>query len=180
MTGDGELKGSLEEEVERQGLSDVVSFTGTISPKAVRDEMESAHIFLFTSNYLEGWGAVLNEAMGAGCGVIASAEAGATPFLIDDGMNGLAYGNGSYEDFAAKAGRMVSDAGFRQQCGKHAFDTIRDMWNAKEAAARLTVFVNALLEGKELPAYDKGPLSKAEVLKAPGFLRTRQEINHLQ
>ena len=47
--------------------------------------MEKSHIHLFTSNHLEGWGAVVNEAMNSGCAVVANREAGAVPYLIEHG-----------------------------------------------------------------------------------------------
>ena len=60
--------------------------------------MEKCHIHLFTSDYLEGWGAVVNEAMNSGCVEVANVEVGAAPFLINHGENGLVYKDGSYED----------------------------------------------------------------------------------
>ena len=44
---------------------------GALKPADVRKEMERADIFLFTSDYKEGWGAVLNEAMNARCAIVA-------------------------------------------------------------------------------------------------------------
>ncbi len=40
-------------------------------PQNVRRFMEESDIFLFTSNHLEGWGAVLNESMNSACAVVA-------------------------------------------------------------------------------------------------------------
>ena len=38
--------------------------------------MEKCHIHIFTSNHLEGWGAVVNEAMNSGCCEVANVQAG--------------------------------------------------------------------------------------------------------
>ncbi len=45
---------------------------GAMSPDKVRAYMERADVFLFTSDFNEGWGAVLNESMNSGCAVVAS------------------------------------------------------------------------------------------------------------
>ena len=60
-----------------------------------------SHIHLFTSNHLEGWGAVVNEAMNSGCAEVGNSQVGAIPYLIKHKQNGLIYKEGSYEDFLA-------------------------------------------------------------------------------
>jgi glycosyltransferase involved in cell wall biosynthesis len=60
-----------------------------MAPEAVRDHMEAADIFLFTSDFNEGWGAVLNESMNSACAVVASHAIGSVPFLLKDGENGF-------------------------------------------------------------------------------------------
>lgn len=44
-------------------------------------------------------GAVVSEAMNSGCCVVANRQIGAVPFLIEDGVNGKSYPDGSYEAF---------------------------------------------------------------------------------
>lgn len=61
--------------------------------------MKRCQLHVFTSNYLEGWGAVVSEAMNSGCCVVANRQIGAVPFLIEDGVNGKSYPDGSYEAF---------------------------------------------------------------------------------
>ena len=39
----------------------------------------------------EGWGAVVNEAMSSGCAVVADAEAGSVPYLIENSKDGFIY-----------------------------------------------------------------------------------------
>ena len=95
-----------------------------MEPDRVRQVMERAHIFLFTSNYLEGWGAVVNEAMNSGCALVASTEAGSVPFLIRNGINGLTYANGSYSEFEAQALYLVRHPLERSRMGQKAYETI--------------------------------------------------------
>ncbi len=188
IIGDGDMKSEVSDMIDSLGVSDVVRLQGFMEPSKVRIEMEKSDIFLFTSNYLEGWGAVVGEAMNSRCAVIASKEAGAVPFLIDDGINGITYSNGSYKDFEQKAvkfickkvnGRSVDKSDILMM-GDRAYETILNSWNADTAAERLIRFCRTYLNNGEVELPVSGPLSRAEVVKAPGFKRTMQEDNHLQ
>lgn len=164
MAGGGELEQEMKDRVKEKGLEDCFTFYGYMEPERVRKVMEKCHIHLFTSNYLEGWGAVVNEAMNSGCAVIANAEAGAVPFLIEHEKNGLVYHNGSYEEFARLAEGLVSDAERAKKLGRAAYDTIIGMWNAEHAAEELIRFCrNWMQSGRIVPAKE-GPLSEAEIL----------------
>lgn len=70
---------------EEKHLSEYVTFAGFKKPEQVREYMENADIFLFTSDYGEGWGAVLNEAMNSCMAVVADCGIGAAPFLLKPG-----------------------------------------------------------------------------------------------
>ena len=88
--GGGELEQQLRSEVEQKHLEGNVHFLGFVSPEKVREYMEKANIFLFTSDQNEGWGAVANEAMNSGCAVVANQAIGSVPYLIKSGENGFA------------------------------------------------------------------------------------------
>ena len=91
MAGSGEMEESLKRETEELGVADRMIFHGFLPPEEIRHIMERCQIHVFTSNWLEGWGAVVNEAMNSGCAEVASAAAGAVPYLIRQGVNGIAY-----------------------------------------------------------------------------------------
>lgn len=185
MTGDGRLRAETEERAKAMGFitegdaAARIEFTGALSPEGVRFVMEEGDVFLFTSNYLEGWGAVVNEAMNSAMTVIASDEAGAVPWLIKNGVNGITYHGGSYEAFE-QAVMKVLDFGDNRHVMEDmrlaAYRTIRDVWNAEEAAGR---FLNACREALggavPTPAADGGPMSTADVIRPPGFIRSLQE-----
>ncbi len=180
IIGEGPLKDRIEDMVSSFDLCDAVRVSGGRKPSEVIEAMKSADIFLFTSNYLEGWGAVVNEAMQCGCAVVASGEAGSVPFLIDDGFNGLVYDDGKYESFEKKLMRLFDKPELVPQYGKSAFDAINNTWNAKKAASELVRFCGEFLDGKEPLPSEYGPMSRAEVIKAPGFRRTLEEKNKLE
>ena len=180
IIGDGPMKKELEEKTAAYGLSDKIRLLGGKKPSEVHEAMSGADVFLFTSNYLEGWGAVVNEAMQCGLAVVASREAGSVPFLIRDGENGLVYENGSFERFEKRVLELAADRKEIKKLGDNARDTINSMWNAKKAAGELVRFCREYLaDGNPSPSAE-GPMSIAEAIKAPGFFRTIREKNHLE
>mgnify|MGYP001036939461 CR=1 FL=1 len=166
MVGGGELEEQLKGLVKEKGLEDEVRFTGFLTPDKVRACMEEADIFLFTSDYNEGWGAVINEAMNSGCAVVAGCDAGAVPFLITPGKNGLIYPHNGWEIFYDSLAGLVQNPGEAERMGREAYRTIVREWNAQTAADRLVNLLEELLAGRPDFA-ESGVLSKAPVI-APG------------
>lgn len=164
MVGGGELEEKLKKMVKKYHLEQDVTMHGFQPPKNVRRFMEESDIFLFTSNYMEGWGAVLNESMNSACAVVAGHGIGAVPFLIQHEYNGLVYKNGNFREFREHVVRLAEDEALRKEMGIHAYETITQTWNPKEAAARMYDFCQGLLEGKLVVAEDDGPLSIAPVI----------------
>ena len=143
-------------------LEDHVELSGSLKPEQVRREMERSSIFLFTSDRHEGWGAVLNEAMNSGCAVIASDAAGSTPYLVDDGVNGLIYNSGNMEELYDKLSWLLEQPSEQERLGMAAYETMTSTWNADVAAERLYELIKAILSGDAYPdIYAKGPCSRA-------------------
>ena len=166
MLGDGELEPLIRHDVESSGLSKQVTFYGYTEPEKVRDVMEKCHIHLFTSNYLEGWGAVVNEGMNSGCVEVVNAQVGAAPYLIRHGENGLVYPDDNYGKLEELVLSLCENWEQDKKMGKAAYETIRDHWNADHAAKELLRFVAKLQQGKIEPAKE-GPLSEAPAIR-PG------------
>ena len=159
IIGVGELESEISNSIISKGLSDKVKILGKMTPEDVRDNMEKSQLFLFTSDKGEGWGAVLNEAMNSACAVIASDAIGSAPYLIKDGKNGYLYQNGNFEQIYSKTKKLLLDKTLSDDFGKNAYETINSFWNADIAVQRLYDYSNALLENKELPVYEEGPMS---------------------
>ena len=180
IIGDGDLKEELEKSIRDKKLEEKVRMLGGKKPAEVLDYMKTADIFLFTSNYLEGWGAVVNEAMAGGCAVVASKEAGAVPFLIEDGVNGYGYEGGRYADFLDKVLCLFKDRDKIFEFGKKAEETIAKLWNPQNAAAELIRFCKEYIAGGNPSPAKEGPVSVAENIKPAGFMRCLQEKNRLE
>ena len=150
--------------IDKEGLNDRVYLLGPMPPEEVRKHMEQANIYVFTSDYVEGWGAVLNEAMNSGCACIASHAIGSAGFLIKDNSNGLIYENNNIDDLYEKTLMLIKDREYCKKLGINAYKTITNTWNAKVAAERFLILAKALEEGKDTP-FVEGPCSKAIPIK---------------
>lgn len=162
IAGDGSERAGLEALSRELGVDDRVTFAGQLDPDGVRELMRSSDVFLATSNRKEGWGATVNEAMAAGCVVVASNEMGSVPFLIRDGENGLLFGSGDEADLTAKVRQALGDEGASRRLQAGAVATIANEWGAENAAERLVAYCEAMLGGERL-RFSVGPMSPAGV-----------------
>lgn len=160
MVGTGIMEQDLKTIAKELKVKDSVCFCGAMPPADVRKHMQEADIFLFTSTREEGWGAVLNEAMGNGCAVVASSEAGSTNYLIDGDQTGLVYRRNSYEEFLSQTELLCADSVRMEQLKVNALERIHNLWNYKVAAKRLIETSEAILSGKNIEYGDDGPMSK--------------------
>lgn len=162
IIGTGETEGALKQLLLENDLSEQVSLLGSMAPEKVREYMEKSGIYLFTSDRKEGWGAVLNEAMNSACAVVASTEAGSTPYLIRHGENGLAYSSSKVDELFENAKYLLQHPGEQARLGQAAYETITTAWNADIAAERLTALAARILNGEKYPElYSEGPCSRA-------------------
>lgn len=161
FVGDGEMKETLRNMVKEYDLEEEVSFFDFMPPKMIRKKMEEANIYLMTSDRMEGWGAVVNEAMNSGCVVVASHMVGATPYLIQHEKNGLVFESGNVESLVYEVTKVLNNTSYQMQLGKNAYETIDITWNAKEAAKRFVHFCNT----KDLTVYTDGPCAKAKPVR---------------
>ena len=166
MIGTGELENCLRQTIQAEGLQNCVELTGPMPPEQVRDYMEKAGIFLFTSDRQEGWGAVLNEAMNSGCAVVASDAIGSVPYLVKDRENGLVYHSGSVDELLEKVKWLLDHPEQQRRLGGNACRTITELWNAQVAAERFIQLAQAILDGDPSPElFQEGPCSRAEVIR---------------
>lgn len=168
IVGGGEEEKNLRALVKSGGLSERTSFSGYLSPEETRQRMREANIFVMTSNKLEGWGSVIYEALSSGCAVIASHAAGATPFLIEQGYDGLIFKSGSVKSLESKLELLLSKPERAEQLGHAAYDNMKRYWNPDVAAKRAIELAQGILEG-EIPVFEKGPLSRCEDIKENYF-----------
>lgn len=178
IIGDGEMREELAKRICEEKLEDYVELLGVRTPKEVRDYMEKSQIYLFTSDYQEGWGAVLNESMNSAMGVVASLAAGSTPYLIhhtdaeNSDANGYTFENEDWTGLTDKVCELLDRQDDLRRMGMNAYRTIQTQWNSQVAAERFVNICEHLLtarDGAEKEAvmriYADGPLSMAPIMK---------------
>lgn len=176
IIGNGVLEDQLKTMVAEKRLNDYVHFLGSLPFEEVREHMESADIFIFTSDYNEGWGAVLNEAMNSGCAVIASHAIGSVGFLLKNGNNGLIYKNGNQKHLNSLVKGLLDNPANIELLGRNAYKSMINEWNAKTAAERFINLVKSILADEETP-YNSGPCSRAVPVSNLSAYRKLTKIN---
>ena len=169
LIGDGPEKEKLQNLVNKYNLNDCVEFLGIKSHQEVMQSMAEHEIFMFTSDYQEGWGAVLNEAMANGCAVVASSAAGATPFLIKHNENGKIYKYGKHKNAYQAVTELLLNKEEADRFGKNAMETIENEYNGKIAARKLIQSVMEFNNTGLITPYEDGVLSRAEIIKNNWF-----------
>lgn len=164
FVGDGEEEHDLKKLAKQLRLDDITEFMGYLSPEDTRREMERADIFVMTSNKLEGWGAVIYEALSAGCATVASHAAGAAPWLIRQGITGYIFRSGSDDSLADKLSILLKNPEVAHELGRSAYVNMAKYWNPNTAAERFINAATQLLNGEAF-SYEKGPMSPAGYLK---------------
>lgn len=169
MIGTGALKQQIIAEIAENDLKESVSLIDSLTPAQVREHMEKAQIFLLTSDFNEGWGAVLNESMNSGCAVVASHAIGSVPFLLKHGENGLVFQNGNSDDLYRKVKALLDYPEKRERISEMAYITITELWNAEVAADRFIKLSEEIGKHGYCDLFEDGPCSRAEVIKNNWF-----------
>lgn len=163
IAGDGPLFYNIQEMVRNAELEQCVHLLGNCLPETVRKHMADSQIFLATSDYQEGWGAVVNEAMAEGCAVVGCEAMGAVPYLIQSGENGYSFRFGKNDAAYEQVEKLLLNNELCDRIMKGAYLTIQKEWCADCAAQRLIQLSSALQNG-ECCDFSSGPCSKAEML----------------
>ena len=148
LVGDGPERDNLVRMSRDLGLDNIVTFKPFLPQKEALAFMESIDIFPFPSNRLEGWGAILPEAMDKCCAVVASEDAGATLMLVEDGGNGFTYRAGDVAMLSKRIAELVNDTDLRRRFGLAAWHTMQK-WTPRVGAKALVGLISALRSGDE-------------------------------
>ena len=165
IIGSGEEEQKLKALVAKLEVGDCVRFKGTCKIDETRAEMDKANIFIFNSDFGEGWGATLNECMNSACACVANHAAGSTNFLIEDKVDGLIYKNGDVETLYKKVKFLVDNKTERERIARRAYDKMSNVWNPAKSYKRMITLIDALLKTGDCGLYQDGPCSKASPIK---------------
>lgn len=157
MLGTGKLEDKIKKQIKNNDLEDVIEIVGQVPSNEVKSYMEKANIFIGTSDSFEGWGAVINESMNAGCAIVASRKMGSVPFLIGSNDTGLMYDN--YKDLENKVKLLIKDRELRKKFSKNAYNYITTKWTGELAAENIIKLFDSIILDKKVDLQD-GPASK--------------------
>lgn len=158
IVGEGVERPKLEEVTTKLKLKNVY-FRGNKSIDYVAKLMKDSHILYLPSSKYEGWGAVVNEALGYGCVVIESDAAGSARYLINDGVNGYIVHDNSPEGYLDCTMKYLK-ADNKMDLHIAAYNTIWNKWNAEVAVNRFIEVSNSILNGAQYVEFADGPMSK--------------------
>lgn len=150
----------LEALIEELGVGDCVRLMGNRPNGEILKAMQESAIFLFTSDRLEGWGAVANESMANGCVLVASDAIGSTPYLVENGFNGFAFKSCNADSLTEKVEWLLTHPTELRQMQKNAYKRMRDMWSPKKGAEAFLKLIDDLQNGRD-SSIAEGPCSKA-------------------
>ncbi len=172
MYGSGEYEGRTRQLAQGLDVTDVVRFMGSKPNDELLAEMRRHSIFLFTSDRNEGWGAVANESMSNGCVLVASDAIGSVPYLLEDGMNGFAFGaprttssfdrydRTALDSLCEKVEWLLDHPEKRETMRQEAVRRMQTLWSPQVAAERLLTLIDCL-QNKRWSPFSDGPCSKA-------------------
>lgn len=108
MLGDGELRGKLEQQAGQYAHWNTIKFVGFKNQSELPAYYRLADILVLPS-VREPWGLVINEAMDAGCAIIASDQVGATFDLVETGVNGYRFSARDVGQLSQALSESISD-----------------------------------------------------------------------
>lgn len=150
----------LEALIDKSGVGDVVSLKGTRPNSEVLEAMRDGDIFLFTSNRLEGWGAVANESMANGCALVASDAIGSTQYLVKPGETGMVFRSGDVDSLYEQVRYLLDYPEERVRIARNGRRLMVELWSPSNAAKSLLQLIDDLNAGRESSIME-GPCSKA-------------------
>lgn len=157
ILGDGPLYLSLKNKIMINGLEKNVFLKGSMKNTEVISFMKKTNYFLFTSNWREGWGVVLNEAISNGMVPIVNKSIGSCNLLVCEN-GGFRYSSINELFHIIKTLPQVNSSKYFK-LREESFSHLKNRWNSDVAANRLVEFIECISKGKVFVKHIDGPLS---------------------
>lgn len=128
IVGEGPKKDELIEKVKKQDLEKQILVLG--NRKDVPDILAATDVFVFPSQYPEGWSNVLGEAMSAGVPIV-TFDVGDARKIIDNKINGFVIGE-DVEKFVPTVNMLLDDKKLRLKIGKNASQKAKNEFSVQK------------------------------------------------
>lgn len=120
-----------------------VSFEGFQDPDDLPQYFGRADVFVLPSRH-DGWGVVVNEALGAGLPLVCSEAVGAAHDLVRPGENGIVVPPGEEEPLREAMSRTARDDGLRREWRRESRRTA-DQWTPERGAETWTDVIESIV-----------------------------------
>ena len=161
MYGDGNQMSASRKLAIRLGVNDIVRFYGNQPNDVVLDEMRKHDVFLFTSDRMEGWGGVANEAMASGCVLVASDRIGSTPYLVKHRETGIVFTSECLRSLEKEVEWLLDNRRVFHSIRNKGQNLLTQYWNPENAAESLIQLSQELMNDSNCTSIEEGPCSKA-------------------
>jgi glycosyltransferase involved in cell wall biosynthesis len=131
----------IDAEVKKQ-----IEYAGFQPPEKLPHYFARADVLLLPSRY-EGWGVVVNQAIGAGLAVICTQEVGAGVELVEEGVNGYRIATATAALLAEKMEFLTRNPDICQKMGEASIERARE-WMPAVGAARWAALLREIVQGK--------------------------------
>ena len=145
LVGDGPMRAMIETRADQLGLTELLTFTGSLDPDRVAELYPLADIVVLAS-FSEGVPVVLMEAMAHGRPVVAT-RVGGVPELVKDGHSGLIVPPGDTVALAGALRRILEDPELAANAGHAGTKRVRQEFSLGTSAHKLM----ELFEGVRRP-----------------------------
>lgn len=146
--------------IDKLGVADIVTLKGNRPNSEILKAMQERDIFLFTSDRLEGWGAVANEAMSNGCVLVASDAIGSTHYLVKHKETGMIFRSCDLDSLYEQVIYLLDNPEARKQISKAGRESMVKLWSPQNAAKSLLQLIEDIQARRE-SSVEEGPCSKA-------------------
>ncbi len=146
FAGDGPLRPALESAIVRGGLAPGAQVLGFQNQAQLAALYDLADVLVLPSER-ESWGLVVNEAMNAGCAIVANDRIGAGADLVRGGDNGFVYPCGDVAALAISLRSVLRDPARCRAMGERSRALI-DRWSFAEDLAGLRAALAACVQAR--------------------------------
>jgi glycosyltransferase involved in cell wall biosynthesis len=112
----------------------LIEYAGFQAPDALPPFFARADAFVLPSRY-DGWGVVVNQALGAALPILCSSEVGAAYDLVEEGVNGFRFPPDDAAALSVAMGKLATDSGLRQAFASASAAKAAD-WSPERGAQR--------------------------------------------
>ena len=120
----------------------LIDYRGFVQPPDLPKLFAEADVFVLPSRH-DGWGVVVNQAIGSGLPVIATNAVGAAVELVENGKNGFVVPSHEVDALHQSIVALASSATLRQQFSSRSLE-IAQAYSPSQGAQKMYRFLNSL------------------------------------